>query len=156
YFGISTSAAPDEKTLISVADGQDAGQQTVWGVPPALDWLDTVGNVKTFLQKTGLEYNDLLTLLDLNYINPARDIAVVHLDASCDTDKKVIQVLDAAKLDRIHRFLRIWRHLKGWKMWELDLVIRHNQVGKGFLDELFLINLFYLDQLKTRLGGKTT
>ena len=76
--------------------------------------------------------------------------------ASCDTDQKVIQVLDAPKLDRIHRFLRLWRKLKGWKMWELDLVIRHPRIGNGALDEPFLINLFYFSQLRNRLGGKTT
>ena len=117
--------------------------------------------VKNFLQKTGLEYNDLLALLDLKFINPTGDIVIHHLDASCDTDQKVIQILDAAKLDRIHRFLRLWRKLNGWKMWELDLVLRHPRIGatvdpNGSLDETFLINLFYLGQLQKRLGKKAT
>ena len=117
-----------------------------------------MGNVKNFLQKTGLEYNELLALLDLKFINPAGDIAVHHLDPSCDTDKKVIQVLDAAKLDRIHRFLRLWRKLKGWKMWELDLVIRHplghrqRGAGRAIPDQPVLLSA----RLRNRLGGKTT
>ena len=157
YFGISAdpTAAFDEKRLILVADATVAGQQAVWGETGA-DWLDAVGNVKNFLQKTGLEYNELLALLDLKFINPAGDIAIQHLDASCDTDKKVIQVLDAAKLDRIHRFLRLWRKLDGWKMWELDLVVRHPRIGNGALDEPFLIQLFYFSRLRNRLGQKTT
>src|SRR5207253_6331582 len=127
YFGISSdpSAAFDEQRLILVADATVAGQQQVWGETGNTAWLDAVGNVKKFLQKTGLEYNQLLALLDLKYINPAGDIAIDHLDASSDTDKKVIRVLDAQKLDRLHRFLRLWRKLQGWQMWELDLVIRH-------------------------------
>ncbi len=158
YFGISAdpTAAFDEKRLILVADTTVAGQQDVWGEPGNAAWLNTVGNVKNFLQKTGLEYKDLLTLLDLKFINPAGDIAIIHLDASCDTDKKVIQVLDATKLDRVHRFLRFWRKLKGWKMWEVDLVLRHAKIGNGTLDEPFLINLFYFSQLRYRLGAKTT
>lgn len=157
YFNISadTDAAFDEKRLILVADPTEAGQRVVWGVPVA-DGLATVSNVKTFLQKTSLEYNELLSLLDLKFINPAGDIVIEHLDASCDTDQKVIQGLDETKLDRIHRFLRLWRKLKNWKMWELDLVIRHSRIGNGSLDELFLINLFYFNQLKNKLGGKTT
>ena len=157
YFGISAdpSAAFDEKRLILVADATVAGQQAVWGETGA-NWLNTVGNVKNFLQKTGLEYNELLALLDLKFINPAGDIAIHHLDPSCDTDKKVIQVLDAAKLDRIHRFLRLWRKLNGWKMWELDLVIRHPRIGairtSGALDEPFLINLFYFSRLRKQAG----
>lgn len=105
YFGISISTKPtdpSEKKLILVADTLDAGQKEVWGESGA-DWLDKVGNVKNFLQKTCLEYNELLALLDLKFINLAGDIAVHPLDPSCDTDKKVILVLDAAKLDRIHR-----------------------------------------------------
>jgi hypothetical protein len=162
YFGISVdaSAAFDEKRLILVADASVAGQQAVWGESGA-SWLDTVSSVKNFLQKTGLEYNELLALLDLKFIDPAGEIAIQHLDASCDTDKKVIQALDAAKLDRIHRFLRLWRKLNGWKMWELDLVIRHARIGAvanpdGALDEPFLIQLFYFSQLRNRLGKKAT
>ncbi|MDN3514337.1 MAG: neuraminidase-like domain-containing protein [Candidatus Brocadia sp.] len=157
YFGISADATAsfDEKRLILVTDATIPGQQTVWGETGA-SWLNTVGNVKNFLRKTGLEYNELLALLDLKFINPAGDITVHHLDPSCDTEQKVIQVLDAPKLDRIHRFLRLWRKLQGWKMWELDLVIRHPRIGNGALDEPFIINLFYFSQLRNRLGGKAT
>jgi hypothetical protein len=158
YFGISTDpfAAFDEKRLILEADTTIAGQQSVWGETGNTGWLDTIGNVKIFLQKTGLEYNDLLALLDLKLINLTGDIAIYHDDPSCDTNKKSIQVLDAQKLDRIHRFLRLWRKLNDWKFWELDLVIRHPAIGNGSLDEAFLINLFYFDQLKKRLGKKAT
>ncbi len=138
-----------------MADATDAGQQALWGETGA-DWLDAVGNVENFLHKTGLEYNELLALLDLKFINPAGDIDVRHLDPSCDTDKKVVQTLDATKLDRIHRFLRLWRKLGGWKLWELDLVVRHPRIGNGALDEAFLIQLFYLDRLRSRLGKSTT
>ncbi|MBK6796742.1 MAG: hypothetical protein IPG76_08100 [Acidobacteria bacterium] len=158
YFGISVNpaAAHDEKRLILVANATVAGQQAVWGETGNAAWLNTVGNVKNFLQKTGLEYNDLLALLDLKFINPAGDIAINHLDNSCDTDKKVIQILDATKFDRIHRFLRLWRKLNGWKMWELDLVIRHKKIGNSSLDEAFLIKLMKFNELKKRLGNKVT
>jgi hypothetical protein len=175
YFGISISANPadpDEKRLILLDDPTDAGQRAVWGEEGNATWLDTVDaagqaienslcNVKNFLQKIGLEYNELLALLDLTFINPAGDLTIHHLDPSCDSEQKVIQLLDAPKLDRIHRFLRLWQKLDGWKMWELDLVIRHPRIGavtipSGALDEPFLINLFYFSQLRKRLGGKTS
>jgi hypothetical protein len=157
YFGISSdpAAAFDEQRLILAADATVAGQQQIWGETGAA-WLDAVGNVAAFLRKTGLEYNQLLALLDLKFVNPAGDIAIVHLDASNDLDKKAVRVLDAAKLDRIHRFLRLWRKLQGWQMWEIDLVIRHPRIGAGALDEPFLINLFYLSQLRKRLSTKAS
>jgi len=165
YFSISCDAAApfDERRLILVADASVAGQQEVWGESGNPNWLDpvigpdkSVANVKTFLRKTGLEYEELLALLDLAFINPASDITIKHLDASCDTITKIIQGLNEQKLDRIHRFLRLWRKAKGWKLWELDLAIQCPGVGNGTLDEPFLINLYYLARLKTRLGPKTT
>ena len=168
YFNIScdSAAAFDEKRLIFAADVTVAGQQEIWGEKNNAGWLAvrgypppapvTIANVKTFLQKSGIEYDELLALLDLPFINPADDIVIQHLDASCDTDKKVIQGLNAAKLDRIHRFLRMWRKLNGWKMWELDLAIRCKGIGKGTLDEPFVINLFHFGRLRSRLGTKTT
>lgn len=157
YFGISIdqAASTDEFRLILVANTTVAFQQVVWG-ESAASWLTDVGNVKNFLNKTGLEYNDVLTLLDLDFINPNGDIVVNHLDPSCDLDQKVIQVLSAPILDRFHRFLRLWRKLKGWKMWELDLVIGHPQIGSGSINEAFLINLFHFQQLRKRLGAKVT
>jgi hypothetical protein len=158
YFGIGVdaTAAMDEKRLILVADASVAGQQAVWGETGNAAWLDAVSNVKTFLQKTGLEYEELGALLDLPFINPSRDIVIEHLDASCDTDKQVIQGLDPATLDRMHRFLRLWRKLHGWAMWEVDLALRSPGVGVGALDEACLLNLFYLSRLRTRLGGGAT
>jgi Tc toxin complex TcA C-terminal TcB-binding domain/Neuraminidase-like domain/Salmonella virulence plasmid 28.1kDa A protein len=157
YFGISTDAATpfDEKRLILTADASVAGQQVLWGESGAA-WLSDVGNVKAFLGKTGLDYNEMLALLDLKFIDPAEDIEIHHLDASCDTDQKVIETLDAVKLDRIHRFLRLWRRLGSWKMWELDLVVRHPRIGNGAIDETFLIALVYFCRLKERLGKKAT
>jgi GMP synthase (glutamine-hydrolysing) len=38
----------------------------------------------------------------------------------------------------------------------VDLAIRHPRIGAGALDEPFLINLYYFDRLKSRLGAKVT
>lgn len=159
YFGISIStkpADPSEKELILVADATDAGQKAVWG-ETASNWLPAVSNVKKFLQKTGLGYTELLALIDLKFINPTGKIYIDHSDdTGCDIGKQDIKGLDKVKLDRIHRFLRLWRKLKGWKIWELDLVIRHPVIGSGKINDSFLIALYYFSELKNKLGNKTT
>ncbi len=157
YFGISSdpAAAMDEKRLILLADPTDAGQQVLWGETGG-GWLNAVGNVAAFLRKTHLEYNDMLALLDLHWINPKGDIAVEYLQPSCDIAQQRLRVLDAEKLDRIHRFLRLWRKLPGWQMWELDLALTQPALGKGGLDEDFLINLFRLSVARRRLGKAAT
>lgn len=159
YFDISVW----EKDLILMADANEESQKIKWG-EQGTDWLDKVGNVKNFLKKTSLEYNDLLALLDLKFITPNSnpDGEIDHLIPSCDTAQKRIRGLDAVKLDRIHRFLRLWRRLNGWKLWELDRAIRckgvghKNDAGEWLLDEQFLISLYYFARLKTWLGPKTT
>ncbi|MEM9546242.1 MAG: neuraminidase-like domain-containing protein [Bacteroidota bacterium] len=150
YFGI---AVPDEKDIILQA--APATQFELWGESNNPTLLNTIKNVKTFLRVTGLKYNQLLTLLDLEFINPGGTIQIDHLNPTCDTDQKEINPLDVNALDRIHRFLRLWRKL-GWKMWEVDLVIRHINIGNGNINEQFLINLMYLVELKTQLGKKVS
>ncbi|GAA0193468.1 hypothetical protein GCM10009122_56400 [Fulvivirga kasyanovii] len=150
YFGISV---PDEKDII--LEAAPATQFEHWGENSNATLLNKIKNVKTFLRVTGLEYNQLLALLDLEYINPGGTIQIAHLDPTCDTDQKEIKPLDVAALDRINRFLRLWRKLD-WKMWEVDLVIRHDNIGSGSLNEPFLINLMYLVELKSKLGKKVS
>jgi hypothetical protein len=158
YFKISIDAvaAFDEKRLILDADPTVVGQQVIWGEEGNAAWLTDVALVQNFLNKTRLEYNDLLRLLDLTFINPDGAIVINHQDGSCDLDKKDLLNLDETNLDRIHRFLRLWRKLDGWKMWELDLLIRHAAIGANSLDETFLINLMHFVELKKRLGSKAT
>ncbi len=61
--------------------------------------------------------------------------------------------LDVGFLDRAHRFLRLWRRT-GYKMWELDLLLRSAAVANGTLDANGLIALFTFRQLQdaTRLA----
>lgn len=158
YFGISSDAAQpiDEKRIILIPDTTAAGQQELWGEQGNAAWLTDVAVVKTFLDKTALEYEQLLELIDLEFINPTHDTTIDHLDTSCDLEQKKLTALDPPKLDRMQRFLRLWRKLDGWKMWELDLVLRTPAIGNGSLDEAFLIQLYYLARLRARLGTKVS
>lgn len=159
YFGISidktlVSPAIDERTIILQAAATLGEQRVFWGEPAAAtqtDLTDRVGKVSAFLDKTGLQYNDLLKLLDLSFINPAGDIAVIHDDSSCDTVQKHLSNLDLGALDRMHRFLRLWRKLKDWQLWELNLVLMHPVIGNGALDPAFLIQLRFFVELKDQL-----
>ena len=139
YLGI----APAEKNLITTADL--VNQANYWG---GLTGIDTVS---VFLEKSGLEYKQLLTLLEVKFINPTLDSKVVHHDAKADLTNKNISNLTNDKLDRIHRFLRMWRKT-GWQMWELDMVIMNGKIGNGQLDDAFLISCKPFMQLKATLN----
>ncbi len=157
YFGISSDPKSDfdEKQLILEAALTNREQGMIWGGVVLPGWLNEL-SVETFQGKAGLEYEELLALLDLSFINPSGEIFIEHLDSSCDTRQKRIRGLNAGRLDRIHRFLRLWRKLDGWEMWELDLVIRHPAIGDGSLDEDFLVALYFFNRLRNRLGSKVT
>lgn len=139
YLGIS----PTEKNLITTAD--PVNQANYWG---GLTGIDTVS---VFLEKSGLEYKQLLTLLEVKFINPALDSKIVHHDAKADLTNKNISNLTNDKLDRIHRFLRMWRKI-GWQMWELDMVIMSSKIGNTQLDDAFLISCKNFLQLKATLN----
>jgi hypothetical protein len=155
YFTLSYKAGnpdPDEGSVLLTADATN--QFKYWGETTIPALLNNLKKVDVFLQRTGLAYNDMLSMLDLTFINPGNSIYIEHKDASCDTNQKELRNLDENALDRIQRFIRLWKKL-GWKMWETDLVIMHPQIGAGSIDEAFLVNLFYFVQLKETLGKVT-
>lgn len=111
----------------------------------------TISEVDIFLQVTGLAYEDLLTLLTLQFINPLQDSVIIHDDLSCDTDKKHISNLSDDKLDSIHRFLRLWRKTNV-TLQELDACIMSKPLGNGILDNNFSVLFQNFLQLKDKLS----
>ena len=126
-----------------------AQQHQFWGEASNAAAITAMSNVKAFLDPTGLEYEDLLRLLSMEFINPGSALTITHLDDSCDTAQKTIAGLDAPALDRIHRFLRLWRRT-GLQMWELDLLIAHPAFGAGALGETLVAQMGVLDWLRKR------
>jgi hypothetical protein len=148
YLGIASG----EQNLILQAD--PANQFLYWGKP----WGDndnpttlaSMAKVDVFLNRTGLQFADLQRMLTLSFVNPNGAIVIQNLDSSCDASQKRLQVLDFNALDRIHRFLRLWRKL-GWNMWEVDLVIQHPALGNAKLDPPLLLRLYPFVQIKDKL-----
>lgn len=133
YFRLS----PKEKDIIVTANV--GGQTQFW------NGLVDINKVSVFLHKSGLTYKQLRDLLRLKFINPLADAKIVHTDSSCDTEQKTISNLTTSKLDRINRFLRLWRKTK-WQMWELDALIMNSKIGNGQLDDNALILIKEFDE----------
>lgn len=115
--------------------------------------LVNIDKVSVFLHKSELEYKQLRELLRTKFVNPASDSAIVHTDTSCNTEQKKISNLTNDKLDRINRFIRLWRKT-GWQMWELDQVLMNVKIGNGILNDAFLIQLKRFDELRKILNLK--
>ncbi|MCT8997229.1 Tc toxin subunit A-related protein [Chelativorans intermedius] len=129
-----------------------AGQGSIWALPPASVVAD-MSVVKTMLDKTGLSYEALDRLLQMRFVDPAGTLFIRHLDLSCDLAKKEVAGLDAAALDRIHRFLRLQR-ATGWADVVLDEALVQPNLGNGTLDNAALVRIEALQRLAGRTGMK--
>ena len=101
-------------------------------------WVDVLSNVNMMLNRSGLAYKELLQLLDMRYVNPTGSVFVFDTAdpnaANCDTSKFTIRNLSEDALNRMHRFIRLWRKL-GCAMWELDLLLPDTDPDPGVIDK---------------------
>ncbi len=122
-----------------------------YGFDSETDWIKDISIVRTFLDRTGLLYEDLDGLLALRFVNPGQNIVIGPKDSTkpaCDTTNLELRNLDAAALDRIHRFVRLQRRL-GWPMRDLDRAIF--ALRAGAIDKELLIELADLQRLAAEL-----
>ncbi|MBO9700909.1 MAG: hypothetical protein J7604_11920 [Sporocytophaga sp.] len=112
----------------ALTDPADSSKQITGG-----NWETAVtSRVDVFLQQSDLIYKELLTLLLCDTINPItgtdgsgnpmRAIAIVSINgdnASCELNNLKLTGVTTNHLQKIHRFLRLWRKL-GWTMFDLD------------------------------------
>ncbi|WP_042206837.1 Tc toxin subunit A-related protein [Paenibacillus durus] len=146
YWGMSTH----ETGMVTVLAGTAASQTVFWGFDANLTEIAISG----FMRHSRLSYGQLLDLLCVRWINPPGDpgkMVIERPNATCDTDMQKIVNLTPDRLDKMHRFLRLWRHT-GWAMWELDLLIRNTVLGGGIMNQELLARLKRFRQVQERLG----
>ena len=94
-----------------------------YGNPPSTDEMD----VQYFLKYTGITRNELDVLIKFKYINVGlNNIENILISKEQDPDEiqnyiEKVKNLSKSRLDRIHRFIRLWRKLP-WTLEELYLV----------------------------------
>lgn len=145
YFGISSK----EKDLIITQRRAAVDQNKYWG----FDTTQVSVAVSSFMKRTGLSYYELLDLLLVKFVNDPAAPPLAKIERpvdSCDTDVQNVINLTLAKFDLMHRFIRLWRKT-GWKMWELDLLLRNAKIGNNALNGDTLVNLKLFRQLQDKL-----
>jgi peptidoglycan hydrolase-like protein with peptidoglycan-binding domain len=150
YFGISSR----EKDLILTERQTAADQDKYWG----FDTTQTEVPVSEFMKKTKLDYYEVLELLMVKYVNDPAAPPVSKVERpvdTCDTAQQTVVHLTLLKYDRMHRFIRLWRKVgnkAGWKMWELDLLVRSAKIGNNAINGDTLVNLKHFKQQQEKLG----
>lgn len=106
--------------------------------------------VLRFIEKAVITYTDLQALLILQWLNPQGVLSIVHLDDSCDLDKKEIAGLDDLSLDRLHRFIRLWKRTRTPPE-VLDRAIRATKLGKNVLAYHTLLHIRDMSLISAQL-----
>jgi hypothetical protein len=109
--------AADEAAVITTPDA--AGVINRLGSVPL-----TNPNVQEFLRVTGLRRDELDDVLSLRSNTDLQSVVVVKQKTSDELQnfQEILQNLTAARVDFIHRFLRLWR-TTSWQINELDLLL---------------------------------
>ena len=144
-----------ERKLITLTPlpNDNAAQQSYWNVPAPGNVVIYLKQVDHFLDRTGLNFNELDLLLKLKFIDKNGNLFIKHNDLSCDTEKKEIANLDLDTLDRIHRFLRLQKKT-GWKYEVLDEIISQGNLGAGNLNDACLIKASWLKEISDKTNIK--
>lgn len=145
FFKISSK----EKDLIITQRQTAVDQDKYWG----LDTTQTSVAVSLFMKRTKLSYYELLELLLVKFVNNPAASPMSKIERpidTCDTDKQAVINLTLPKFDLMHRFIRLWRKT-GWKMCELDLLLRNSKIGNNLINGDTLNNLKRFKQLQEKL-----
>jgi hypothetical protein len=122
-------------------------------------WVDVLSHVSILLHRTQLTYKELLQLLEMQYINATGSIFINdNTDsnaANCDTTTFTIVGLTADALDKIHRFVRLWK-LLACEMWELDTLLPDANPDINITDkkitDLAIQNISQMKRMKEKFG----
>ncbi|WP_415920091.1 neuraminidase-like domain-containing protein [Tateyamaria sp. SN6-1] len=148
FFGLS----PRDAALITAQTHATAARQRrIWGFGAGA--IPASVSVARFLGMSFLDLGQLYDLLACRWINPtgdANNVVIERPDATCDLNVQQVVNLTLERLDRMHRFLRLWRRT-GWSMWDLDQALLAPSVGNGTLDARALSRLMTLARLTDRL-----
>lgn len=96
------------------------------------DWLTLLSKIPVFLHRAGLRYQELLDLLDTQFIHGAESVVQITSGGQDLIDANYTEFrltnLTATKLPRISFFLRLWRKL-GWSMADVDAYLMQLEGG---------------------------
>ena len=178
YMGLSTG---DENIIFtprftaSINAGASGDPQIIFWGSQLLDGSGNVG-VALFLAESGLDFEQLQTLLTVSFVNPPgfdnsyiADMGVTIPNPAggpgtviydpCNIAELVIANVTSQKMDAINRFVRVWNKLNvvtTISMHELDLCINCVSIGNGVIDMAFAEKMYYFLQLMDQMTWTAT
>jgi hypothetical protein len=146
-----TSDALWRRWGLTVVHGRATVRDTSTDTPVSGPPLTLLARVSILLQQARLNLGELQDVLQTQFVQGSPAVPVtIEPPTECATSKLTVRGVTAAHLDRIHRFMRVWRAL-GWTANELDLALMAMQPGAQDGAEL-LRRLAHLARLRQTLG----
>lgn len=142
YFGLSTL----DVQLVTEPAPTQAALDEAWG----LDATAREVGVLPFLRHAGIDYTELLALLGTAWVHTGNPITLARPEGTCRLDEQSLTDLGPAHYDRLHRFIRLWRHTE-WTPAQLDRLLRAPGLADGTLDARALRRLAAFAELTARL-----
>ncbi|MFQ6538805.1 MULTISPECIES: neuraminidase-like domain-containing protein [Aphanothece] len=137
FFGI---AKAQSNIITSEAPG---AQATFWGYSAPGEMIPSAP-AQMLMARADISYTDLAELLEVEFVNGIAPRSTFQPEFECDLIDRRVTRLSVERLDRMNRFIRLWRHL-GWKMWELDRAI---MAMGGVLNDATLVGLMRLQKIR--------
>jgi hypothetical protein len=122
--------------------------RTVGSTTTTQPWDKWIAGVPEFIARTGLQFTDLVNLLETQFINPGQTITLSSA-SPCDLTQTVITPLTDATLANVLPFIRLWQKL-GWAMSDLDTVLA--VLAPSGINRGCLLALAELQQLQNSLN----
>jgi hypothetical protein len=142
-----------DRILIGRSNADPTFLRRVYGLPlPALHAIVPAIPVTDLMRAIEVSHDDLAALVGTRFVRGSgatvRLVAERANPSSIQNDIERVHGLTAAALDRMHRFIRLWRR-GDWTVGELDLVLTH--VGATTLTEAELVLVGEVRGLQRRL-----
>ncbi len=136
-----------EATVISLPADSDLKRQLVWQTE---DPVANLKDLRLFLKRTGLSYEQASDIFNASFVNPRRR-TILPTDLQ-DLESATLNLKpedNDGLLDRFHRFTRLWRRT-GWSTLELDAVMQN--LVTGDLDANSLTSIGIVAEIQYRYG----
>lgn len=146
--------SPRQRALITATAGEPPHR--IWGFDSMADFNDfaSAQRVGPLMDRTGLDDEALTRLLKTDYVALSAPLDIHFSGTDCDPDAALIPHLTVASLDRLHRFVRLWRSVH-WSIEALDailLALRGDRAAEDFeIDDAVLFQLAELSTLQREL-----
>jgi len=137
-----------EREIITDAENDPLHQLMGFDSLAELNQFMADANAAQFIDRSGLNFEELTNLLNVRFVGRDDNLSIRFDGPDCDLDGATITNLDRNPVDRMQRFVRLWRK-QDWSISELGKILQ--TLNATNLSDNDLIGLAQVKRLQTDL-----